>query len=300
MARGLGTRPTGSGPPGRLLACHDDHVIAAVLVMLLSSALYAPALVLQHQGSQESIGALSTGSPKFRDLLKNRTWLAGLILFYVAAVVHIVAISLGSLAVVQPLIVTELIFVPIAARIISKTPVSGRDWAAIVAVAVALAVFLVVGRPTAGADRAALASWLMFLAATIAIVTLLMVVGRRLPITPRAAVLALAAGILAATYAVVIKGVLDSQGWERVFFIVLTVISAISFPIVSAEAFKTGAVTVSTSVMILINPIYASLVSVWLFGVSLTSSAGAAVVLVASVIVMVLGVVSLSRSTSLG
>jgi drug/metabolite transporter (DMT)-like permease len=114
-------------------------MIPAIVVMLLSSALYAPALVLQHQGSQEAIGALSSGKPRFRELLKNRTWLAGLILFYVAAGVHIVAISLGSLAVVQPLIVTELIFVPIAAMIISKTAVSGRDWAAIVAVSAALA-----------------------------------------------------------------------------------------------------------------------------------------------------------------
>ena len=95
--------------------------------MLLSSALYAPALVLQHKGTQQSIGQFSSGRPKFLDLLKNRVWLSGLILFYVAAVVHIVAISLGSLAVVQPLIVTELIFVPIAAMIISKTAVPGRN-----------------------------------------------------------------------------------------------------------------------------------------------------------------------------
>ena len=101
-------------------------MILAVLVMLLSSALYAPALVLQHKGTQQSIGQFSSGQPKFLDLLKNRVWLSGLILFYVAAVVHIVAISLGSLAVVQPLIVTELIFVPIAAMIISKTAVPGQ------------------------------------------------------------------------------------------------------------------------------------------------------------------------------
>lgn len=167
-------------------------MIAAVLVMVLSSALYAPALVLQHQGSQESIGALNICSPPFRDLLRNRIWLAGLVLFYVAA------------------------------------------------------------------------------------------------------------GILAATYAMVIKGVLDSTGWERVFFIALTIVSAISFPIVSAEAFKATAVTVSTSVTIPINPVYASLASVWLFGVSLTSSPPATVVLVISVMVMLLGVLSLSRSTSLG
>ncbi len=128
-------------------------MILAVLVMLLSSALYAPALVLQHKGTQQSIGQFSSGQPKFLDLLKNRVWLSGLILFYVAAVVHIVAISLGSLAVVQPLIVTELIFVPIAAMIISKTAVPGREWLAIVAVAAALAVFLVVAQPTGGSVK---------------------------------------------------------------------------------------------------------------------------------------------------
>ncbi len=275
-------------------------MISAIVVMLLSSALYAPALVLQHQGSQEAIGALSSGKPRFRELLKNRTWLAGLILFYVAAGVHIVAISLGSLAVVQPLIVTELIFVPIAAMIISKTAVTGRDWAAIVAVSAALAVFLIVGRPSVGDPRAPLGEWLLFLGFTIVLVAALMLGGSRLKATPRAAVLSLAAGILAATYAVVIKGVLDSAGWERWFFIGLTVISAVSFPIVSAEAFKTGAVTVSTSVMILVNPVYASLASVWLFHVSITSSPLASVVLAVTVVVMTLGVVSLSRSTSLG
>ena len=48
--------------------------------------------------------------------------------------------------------------------------------------------------------------------------------GKRLPTTARAAVIALAAGILAATYAVVIKGVFDSTGAARLVFILLTLI----------------------------------------------------------------------------
>lgn len=275
-------------------------MILAVVVMLLSSALYAPALVLQHKGTQESIGQFSTGKPKFADLLRNRVWLSGLILFYVAAVVHIVAISLGSLAVVQPLIVTELIFVPIAAVIISKTPVPAREWVAIVVVAGALAVFLIVARPTGGSARPTADQWVLFLVGTVALVAVLMVVGRRLPNAARAGVIALAAGILAATYAVVIKGVLDSTGVVRIVFVVLTLISAVTYPLVSAEAFKTGAVTVSTSVMILVNPVFATVVSIWLFQVAISHSVGALVILAVTVVVMVLGVVSLARSSPIG
>lgn len=275
-------------------------MILAVLVMLLSSALYAPALVLQHKGTQQSIGQFSSGQPKFLDLLKNRVWLSGLILFYVAAVVHIVAISLGSLAVVQPLIVTELIFVPIAAMIISKTAVPGREWLAIVAVAAALAVFLVVAQPTGGSVKPTVRQWVVFLVATVLLVLVLMALGKRLPTTARAAVIALAAGILAATYAVVIKGVFDSTGAARLVFILLTLISAVTYPLVSAEAFKTGAVTVSSSVMILVNPVFATIVSIWLFQVSVNHSVAALAVLAASVVVMVLGVVSLSRNSPIG
>ncbi len=118
--------------------------------------------------------------------------------------------------------------------------------------AAALAVFLVVAQPTGGSVKPTVSQWVVFLVATVLLVLVLMALGKRLPTTARAAVIALAAGILAATYAVVIKGVFDSTGAARLVFILLTLISAVTYPLVSAEAFKTGAVTVSSSVMILV------------------------------------------------
>jgi len=78
-----------------------------------------------------------------------------------AFILLLVALAVGTVAVVAPLVVTQLIFIPPAARLISKVRVSGRDWAATIAVFVGLAVFLVVADPSAGTPDASNSAWLL-------------------------------------------------------------------------------------------------------------------------------------------
>ncbi|EUA16710.1 hypothetical protein I553_1704 [Mycobacterium xenopi 4042] len=109
-------------------------------------------------------------------LRDTRWWLGG-----VAAVasfgLQAVALALGSVVLVQALQVTALLFaLPINARL-TRHPVSRWEWVWAVLVAAAVAVFIVVGDPSAGVQRGSAAAWTV-VAAVMGPALVLCVLGR--------------------------------------------------------------------------------------------------------------------------
>lgn len=279
----------------------SDEVIAG-LVMIASSALYALSFVLQHKGTQQAIGegATGTGNPAAR-LARNPFWVTGIVLFGVSFLVHLVALGIGAVAVVQPLIVTELIFIPPLAALLSHAHVGLRTWLWILTLTGALAVFMFVAMPGEGDRVPSTSEWLLSIGLLVVACGVLMGIGSRLGPTPRATLFGLAAGLVNAFLAIAAKGAFSSPKdglaeWLTDPLVWLTVVVALTTVASTALAFRTGPITASSPAMIAVNPIVSTLWALWLFGETIRTQAWAIAAVIACTVVITIAVFALGRS----
>lgn len=279
----------------------------AIVVMLISSAMYALSFVLQHKGTQEAMGSAggSDGaqSGNMAQLIKNPSWLIGVILFGLSFLVHLVALGLGAVAVVQPLIVTELVFIPPLAALITHAHITRKDWLAIIGVCLGLAGFIIIARPSEGNRIPSTTDWIITFVGVAVLMAVLMGIGRSQKDTVRATLFGLAAGLANALLALVAKGAFSNQhsGGGSLLtdpLVWLTIIVSLSTVYFVALAFRVGPITSSTPAMISINPIASSLAAMWLFGEALTFTPIGSVLIAICVAVVIYGIFYLSGSSS--
>ena len=122
--------------------------MSAVPFALLSALCTAANLVFQHQASGEAPAAAGHGWRLLRHLAVQPLWLVGLAVMAVGFVCHAVALHFGQLSLVQPLLVTELVFVLVLRRIRTKERLGWRPWIAAAVTCVGLATLLVVADPS--------------------------------------------------------------------------------------------------------------------------------------------------------
>jgi drug/metabolite transporter (DMT)-like permease len=138
-------------------------------------------------------------------LLRRPFWLAGGAAMVVSAVAQVGALAVGRLSVVQPLLVTELLFTLVIGSLVFRHRPDGRTWLAFVTLAAGLALFLVAADPSHGQSTAKNGRWLpVGLLAALA-VGVLTAVARALRGPARAAVLGCATAACFACTAALIK-----------------------------------------------------------------------------------------------
>ena len=130
--------------------------VAFALAAALSSAVN---LMTQHSAS--------VGAPKREKgwrlvayLFRQPLWLLGWIAAAGAFAFQAVALHYGQLSVVQPILVTELVFVLVLRRVWIRQDVARAAWAAALVVCGALAAFLAAAEPTGGHSSPETAEWL--------------------------------------------------------------------------------------------------------------------------------------------
>src|SRR5690242_13458753 len=131
-------------------------------------------------------------------LPRQPLWLLGVAAAVGSFVFQALALHNGPMSVVQPLLITELVFTLVLRRVWIRQDVAGAAWASVSLVCVSLAVFLAVSEPTGGHPAPAAKQWLsagLVFGGAIAVLVLL---GMRGSPTRRAAVLAAATGLTAA------------------------------------------------------------------------------------------------------
>ncbi|MCM6774684.1 DMT family transporter [Nocardia sp. CDC159] len=142
--------------------------VAAVICAFAGAVLFAVAAVAQ----QRAAAAVPEGEALLARLLRSPRWWAGLIGDAGGFAFQVAALALGSVLVVQPILVSALVFaLPLAARY-SGRRVTPRMWAQALALAAALAVFLIVGDPTEGSAGAPGRRWALPLAILVALIAI--------------------------------------------------------------------------------------------------------------------------------
>ncbi len=140
--------------------------VLAALFGLLTAIGNATGTVLQRIAARR-VPAGDAFSPRLvRHLLRSPAWLGGIAVIVVAAVCQALALVLGSLALVQPILVTELPFTLLIASALSRRRLPTVGWVATALIACGLGVGLAAAAPTEGHNQVTLTDWALALAAT--------------------------------------------------------------------------------------------------------------------------------------
>jgi drug/metabolite transporter (DMT)-like permease len=235
-------------------------------------------------------------------LFRQPLWLLGWIAAVGGFVFQAVALHYGQLSVVQPVLVTELVFVLVLRRLWIRQDVAGAAWAAVIVVCVALAVFLTVAEPMGGRPAPARAEWLSVLIAFGAAIALSAVLGRRGSPARRAAAFAVAAALAWALMATFIKTATETLSTSGISGLLTSwpvyalAAAAATGTLLEQSALHVGPLSVSQPLLVVINPFASIALSVWLFDERFTDSPAKITIAVLAFAVLAVGVTVLSRT----
>lgn len=260
-------------------------VISAVAAVLAGLFL-ATCGVLQQRAASKRSSSERMSLRLVHALVTDRTWLAGIASAGASYGFQAVALAFGPLVLVQPLVVSELLFaVPVSVRI-RGLRLRPRDWGAVAAVVVGLAVGIVAADPQQGQPIQPITSWAPALVAVAVVVGLCLLVARVVEGPPMASAYAVAGactmGLQSALYAATIALIKKEQlalfaTWEPYALIIASLIGAFLIQ----NAFQSGPLAASTPVIDATLPLVAIGLGVGLFGehirTSLLGLAGATV-----------------------
>lgn len=218
----------------------------------------------------------------------------------VGFVLQAAALGLGSVLLVQALLVTSLLFaLPISARA-SHRRVSRWEWTWAALLAASVAVIVTVGNPTEGQSRATMQTWAL-VAAVLGPLLVAAVIGSRIWSGSISAVLlAMVSGALWGLFAVLLKGVVDLLGDGVVALLrspelYLWAAVGIAGTAWQQSSFRAGALTASLPTMTVTEPVVASVLGIVVLGETLHPGELGLFVLIAAVAIMVVSTAMLAR-----
>ena len=276
-------------------------VLAAALA-LLAAVLLAVASVAQ-QRAAASVPVEGGGLRLMGVLLRNRLWWTGTLSDAGGFVCQAAALGLGSLLLVQPLLVTTLLFaLPLGARWAHRR-LRRSDWIWAALLAVALAVFVISGEPTAGIDRAPPERWLPagLVLGVVLVVCLLVAATRRG--TTRAVLLAVCVALAYAVTDALTKGAV-SQLDDGVYAMLGTwelyglAVASVAGTILQQQAFQAGNLGASLPTITVGEPVVAVVLGVTVLEEQLRSDGAEWALIAVLVVVMVVATVALARSAA--
>jgi len=275
----------------------------AEILALVAAFFFALAATLQQKGAL-GMGEVSLGSPSsFATLAKQKWWLIGTVALLCGYVFQAVALGNGRLAVIQPLLVTTIVFaLPLGYFITSQT-VGSREILGAAVVVFGLAIFTVVGQAAEGNDNAPTNEWAVAVIAFSVIAALLFYMGGRGPKVRKAALYGASAGVLFGLSASLCKPtveMLDANGvggvlesWEFYAFAASGIIAFV----VQQLSLATGKLAASVATVSVCNPLVGIVIGTLLLDERLADPAWHKVVAYAGLAVALLGAAVISMST---
>ncbi|KDR63931.1 MULTISPECIES: DMT family transporter [Streptomyces] len=185
--------------------------VLTVVLALLAALGNAAASVLQRRGTTQVDGggaAVARWWSWATRLLRRRVWLWGAALLAVSGLCQAAALAAGPLAVVQPVMTTELLFTMVIGSAVFRRRPDVRTWWAFVAMAAGLGAFMALLSPTGGGSTVPGSRWLWSGVLLAVLMVVLTLVAWRLPPAPAAAVLGTATAIGFAGTAALVKDAL--------------------------------------------------------------------------------------------
>lgn len=249
-----------------------------------------------HEVTDEPVSHLEL----FTRLLRDRQWWFGSLVAAVGFALQAAALGLGSVLLVQALLVTSLLFaLPINARICHRRVTRGQ-WMSAALLAASVVVIVTVGNPTAGHSHASWKTWTAVIV-VLGPALIICVAAAGIVKGPASAVLlGFVSGAMWGVFAVLTKGVvdrLDDGLWAvvRTPELYVWALVAIAGTAYQQSSFRAGSLTASLPTMTVAEPVVGSVLGVAVLGEALRPGDAGWLTLIVAVAAMVFATVALAR-----
>jgi drug/metabolite transporter (DMT)-like permease len=284
------------------------QVVAGVLAVV-AAVVYTWGLALQQRGNLDAIRLEAGGDARHSQIITTVTrplWMLGFLVGLVGFSMHAVALTIGSLALVQPLQVTQMIFMVPFSAWVAQSSMQAREWRGAILVLVGLGIFLVVTQPTLGNDLGQTGPWMSMLALWACVTVGLLVLGMRFG-TLRASLFGAAAGTLYGVQGALVKqglGVFEADGFTIEVIVTnwaiwLMLLAGASALTVQNLALRAGRLSAAQTTITVFSPVVSSVIGFVVFDEAISDGPAAIVGMVVGSAVAVWGVTMLARSPSL-
>ncbi len=278
----------------------------AILLAIGASFCTATSSVCQRLGAKDSQVAKFDARLAFR-LARRPIWLAGIASMILGFGFQLTALHFGALALVQPILALELLFVFGYMAILDSRRLQRRDWLAAAAMSAGLGLFLFAASPSGGRTYAPAQLWWLAGLASLGVVAGGLAVAFGLgrssaaPASRRAAVLGAVTGVCWGFVAAVIKEFSShlSGGAAAVFsnWSVYVLIGAGAFSLlIASHALAAGPLAASQPGFTIVDPLAASLLGMFLFSEHIEAGVTDLAAEALALALLLAGVVALSHS----
>jgi len=276
-------------------------VVVAASLALASAGLFAVGSAVQHQAALALPPAATGPVALVLQLARRPGWLLSNLSIIAGVVLHGVALSLGALVVVQPLLVTGLLFaMPISARL-HRTRVSRAQWRWAAVTVAGLGAFLALTAGGAGHTQPDLDG----MGVVVVAVGVMAVAGLVAALWPgprlKAALYGITSGTAAGLAAAALKastGLPGQPGHQLLrspYPYAALGLGTVAF-VLSQVAYRSGPLAASLPALTLSDPVASIAVGVGLFAEQITGGAGTRAAQAAVLLVTVTAVVALARA----
>jgi drug/metabolite transporter (DMT)-like permease len=272
-----------------------------VVFALLAAVCMAVGIVVRQRATMDVPEDQGVSTAMVGMLLRKRLWWIGTGVAVLGYAWQALALSKGSLLIVQPLLVSSLLFaLPLSARLAGRRVTRG-EWAWALLLTVALALFVLMARPHAGQYRGNELAWSIATAAIAPPVFFCVLVGARVSGRKRAVLIAVAVGVLFGVVAVLTKLVMYELSEDGIVATLqlpspyLLVVLGVSATVLQQSAFHAGALQASVPTMLVLEPVVAVLLGGLVLGEHLSVSGYETVALPITVAAMAAATIALGR-----
>lgn len=253
-------------------------LILSVVLVVAAAMGNATASVLQRKADREvpEDAAGASGLRLLWVLAHNPVWFAGIAAIIIGFGLQAGALATGPIALVQPILVLELAFTLLLAGLVFRTRLHTREWAAVAAMTVGLAVMQYSLQPSGGDPHAAsLIAWVIGGVVTLGVAAGFVLLGyhtRPAQHSRRAAFLGLATGIGFGFTAVLLAAITSAYAHGGIIGVFTTwqtyLLIAVGpgFFFLLQKAMQAGSLVASQPSLTLANPIVAAVFGLVVFG----------------------------------
>ena len=273
-----------------------------VVVSAIGSALlYALAAVMMQRSASAEPQELSLKLGLLTHLLRRPLWLAGVACDVGGFLLQFWALDHGSLILVQPLLVSGLLFALPLGALVSHERMRREDWIGAGLVVVGLSVFLIVAQPDHGRPDASAGAWALLVPIVLAATVVQIVAAKRYEGSRRAGLLAAAAGTMYGLTAALTKAcahLLDHSlsrllmSWKPYALAAM----GISGTVVDQSAYQSGPLNWSLPILTVVDPVVSIAIGAFVLGEGINVHGAAPVVEAVALVGMAVGVFQLSSS----
>ena len=248
-----------------------------IVLALVAAFLFALGLVLQEKAAA-TLPVEAVGKGFLVRLARQPVWLLGLAAQGLGFVAQAIALGIGRMVIVQPLLVASIVFALPLGRLLEGRRIRREEWLGAALVTAGLGALLFVSKPAEGSDDASLLAWAVIGGATVGLAVVLFALARGRAPALRAGLLGAAGGILFGLAAALTKTTVSllDDGLGAVFgdwhVYALAGISIAAFWLEQA-ALQTGALAAAVATTMAFDPLSSLVFGIVLFDEALHESA---------------------------